>query len=239
MYRDEDYARTASAAVRSGVVPNSFINRVFSWMFIGLAVTGGISWYLGTFQQELILRYFKAYWIFCLAEVGLVIALSAGIRKFNTMLAALLFMVFAALNGVTLSWIFIRYSSDVIAGTFFATSGTFGVMGLIGYLTKKDLSSVGGLCTMGLFGVIIASLVNVFWYNRTADLIISCIGVLIFVGLTAWDVQKIKLLAIELSENSADSRDVKKWAVLGALTLYLDFINLFLFMLRLFNGGRR
>jgi FtsH-binding integral membrane protein len=92
---------------------------------------------------------------------------------------------------------------------------------------------------MGLFGVIIASLVNVFWYNRTADLIISCIGVLIFVGLTAWDVQKIKLLAIELSENSADSRDVKKWAVLGALTLYLDFINLFLFLLRLIGGGRK
>ena len=239
MYREEEYSRTADTVVRSGAALNSFINRVFGWMFIGLAVTGGISWYLGTYQQELIVQYYKAYWIFCLAEIGVVIALSAGIRKFNSMLAALLFMVFAALNGVTLSWIFIRYSTDVIAGTFFITSGTFGAMGLIGYLTKKDLSSVGGLCTMGLFGLIIASLVNMFWYNRTADLVISCIGVLIFVGLTAWDVQKIKLLAIELAETSAASRDVKKYAVFGALTLYLDFINLFLFLLRLIGGGRK
>ena len=240
MYSDEDYVKNNSAAgttfVRSGNVLNSFINRVFGWMFIGLAATGIISWYLGTYQVEKILQYRNFYLFLVIAELVVVIALSAGIRKFSAMTAALLFMVFALLNGVTLSWIFIAYSTDVIAGTFFATSGTFGAMGLYGYLTKRDLSSIGSLCSMGLIGIIIASLVNMFWYNRTADLIISYIGVLIFVGLTAWDVQKIKLLAIELGDSAASMRDVRKYAVIGALELYLDFINLFLFLLRIFGG---
>ena len=244
MYRDENYTRNSAAAaesscVRSGNVLNGFINRVFGWMFAGLAATGAISWYLGTYQIEKILQYRKLYLFLVIAEFLVVIALSAGIRKFSAMMAALLFMVFALLNGLTLSWIFIAYSPDVIAGTFFATSGTFGIMGLYGYLTKRDLSSMGSLCSMGLIGLVIASLINMFWYNRTADLIISYAGVLIFVGLTAWDVQKIKLLAIELAETSASMRDVRKYAVFGALELYLDFINLFLFLLRIFGGGRK
>ena len=244
MYRDENYTRNSAAAaesscVRSGNVLNGFINRVFGWMFTGLAATGAISWYLGTYQIEKILQYRKLYLFLVIAEFLVVIALSAGIRKFSAMMAALLFMVFALLNGLTLSWIFIAYSPDVIAGTFFATSGTFGIMGLYGYLTKRDLSSMGSLCSMGLIGLVIASLINMFWYNRTADLIISYAGVLIFVGLTAWDVQKIKLLAIELAETSASMRDVRKYAVFGALELYLDFINLFLFLLRIFGGGRK
>ena len=243
MYRDEDYIKKNPAAeatvVRSGNVLNSFINRVFGWMFIGLAATGVISWYLGTYQVEKVLQYRNLYLFLIIADFVVVIALSAGIRKFSAMTAALLFMVFALLNGVTLSWIFIAYSTDVIAGTFFATSGTFGAMGLYGYLTKRDLSSMGSLCSMGLIGLIIASLINMFWYNRTADLIISYIGVLIFVGLTAWDVQKIKLLAIELGESAASMRDIRKYAVIGALELYLDFINLFLFLLRIFGGSRK
>ena len=244
MYRDENYTKNSAAAaessyVRSGNVLNGFINRVFGWMFAGLAATGAISWYLGTYQTEKILQYRNLYLFLVIAEILVVVALSAGIRKFSAMMATLLFMVFALLNGLTLSWIFVAYSSDVIAGTFFATSGTFGIMGLYGYLTKRDLSSIGSLCSMGLIGLIIASLINMFWYNRTADLIISYVGVLIFVGLTAWDVQKIKLLAIELSETSASMRDVRKYAVFGALELYLDFINLFLFLLRIFGGGRK
>ena len=243
MYSDEKYSHTASAAgtdtVSQGRVLNSFINRVFGWMFAGLAATGAISWYLGTYQAEKVMQYRSFYWLLVLAEFGVVIALSAGIRKFSSMAASLLFMIFAVLNGVTLSWIFIAYSTDVIAGTFFATSGTFGVMGLYGYLTKRNLASVGSLCSMGLIGLIIASLINMFWYNRTADLIISYVGVLIFVGLTAWDVQKIKLLAMELAASSPLMRDVRKYAVIGALELYLDFINLFLFLLRIVGGGRK
>ena len=164
MYREEDYAAKSAAAeascVRSGNVLNSFINRVFGWMFTGLAATGAISWYLGTYQMEKVLQYRKLYLFLIIAEFLVVIALSAGIKKFSAMTAALLFMVFALLNGVTLSWIFIAYSPDVIAGTFFATSGTFGIMGLYGYLTKRDLSSMGSLCSMGLIGLIIASLIN-------------------------------------------------------------------------------
>lgn len=244
MYNDEKYSTVPreegfAGAVRSGNVLNSFINRVFGWMFAGLAVTGGIAWYLGNFWVEKIIQYHKAFWIFAIAEFLVVIALSAGIRKFNAMMAALLFTIFALLNGVTLSWIFIAYSPAVIAKTFFATSCTFGAMGLWGYLTRKDLSGIGSICFMGLIGIIIASLINMIWYNGTADLIISCIGVLVFAGLTAWDVQKIKVLAIELAEGGAHSNDVRKYAVIGALELYLDFINLFIFLLRIFGGGRK
>ena len=244
MYNEDKYSAASSnyaaASVPSGgALLNSFINRVFSWMFAGLAITGGISWYLGNFWAEKIIMYHKAYWILALLEVVVVIALSAGVRKFSAGVAALLFMIFALLNGVTLSWIFIAYSSVTIAKAFCAASLTFGTMGILGYVTKKDLSGIGSLCGMGLIGLIIASIINFFWYNSTADLIISCIGVLIFVGLTAWDVQKLKLLAAGLSAEGAPAREVKKYAILGALELYLDFINLFLFMLRLFGGGRR
>ncbi|MBR2373022.1 MAG: Bax inhibitor-1/YccA family protein [Lentisphaeria bacterium] len=245
MYKDSDYAPKSGAgeffntSVRSGNVQNSFINRVFGWMFAGLALTGAVSWYLGTYWAEKIIMYRKAFIVLAIAEFLVVIVMTAGLRKFNAMVAALLFGVFALLNGITLSWIFMAYSTEVIAGTFFATSGTFGAMGLYGYLTKRDLSSVGSLCTMGLIGLIIASLVNMFWYNRTADLIISYIGVLLFVGLTAWDVQKIKLLAMECAAGTIDRREAKKYAILGALELYLDFINLFIFILRIVNGGRK
>lgn len=245
MYDDRNYAAKsgygefAGTSVKSGNVQNSFINRVFGWMFAGLAVTGTAAWYLGTYWAEKIIMYRKAFIVLAIAEFLVVIVMTAGLRKFSAMVAALLFVVFALLNGVTLSWIFMAYSTEVIAGTFFATSGTFGAMGLFGYLTKKDLSSIGSLCIMGVIGLIIASLVNMFWYNRTADLVISYIGVLLFVGLTAWDVQKIKLLAMECEAGSIDRRDARKYAVLGALELYLDFINLFIFILRIVNGGRK
>lgn len=244
MYNEDKYTSVRESGFEAsvpsgGTLINSFINRVFSWMFAGLAVTGGISWYLGTFWTAKVLEYHKAYWLLALAEVVVVIALSAGVRKFSAGVAALLFTVFALLNGLTLSWIFILYNPAVIAKAFCSASLTFGFMGLVGYTTKKDLSSVGSLCGMGLIGLIIASIVNFFWYNSTADLIISWVGVLIFVGLTAWDVQKLKLLALEFSSSGTPAREVKKYAILGALELYLDFINLFLFMLRLFGGGRR
>ena len=246
MYQDDKYARTGETAgagdavfVRGGVAQNGFINRVFGWMFAGLAVSGGVSWFLGTQCAELVVKYSGAYIFLAIAEIVLVIALSAGLRKMSPALAAVLFVVFALLNGVTLSWIFMAYSVGVLAKAFFAASGTFGAMGLIGYVTRRDLSGVGGLCSMGLIGIIIASIVNMIWYNSTADLIISWIGVLIFVGLTAWDVQKIKLLAMAAAEGAVDARDAKKYAILGALELYLDFINLFLFLLRIFGGGRK
>ena len=244
MYNQEKYSGVsydpAASSVPAGTaVLNSFINRVFSWMFAGLAVTGGISWYLGNFWAEKIRMYHGLYWVLALAEVVVVIALSAGVRKFSAGVAALLFTVFALLNGLTLSWVFILYESPVIAKAFCSASLTFGVMGIFGHTTGKDLSSLGAFCGMGIIGLIIASVINMFWYNSTADLVISCIGILLFVGLTAWDVQKIKLLAMELAATGAAAREVKKYAILGALELYLDFINLFLFMLRLFNGGRR
>ncbi len=244
MYDENKYTssaeREARAAVPSGgTLINGFINRVFSWMFAGLAITGGISWYLGNFQIERIIQYRGALWILGILEVVVVIAISAGIRKFSAGVAALLFALFALLNGLTLSWIFVAFNPAVIAKAFCSASLTFGVTGLVGYTTKKDLSTLGSLCGMGLIGLIIASIVNFFWYNSTADFVISCIGVLLFVGLTAWDVQKIKLLALEFTAAGTPAREVKKYAVLGALELYLDFINLFIFLLRILYGGKR
>ena len=246
MYQDDKYTRTGEnaeardvAAVSGGVAQNAFINRVFCWMFAGLAVSGGVSWFLGTQCAELVIRFSRAYFFLAIAEIVLVIALSAGLRKMSPAVAALLFVVFAVLNGMTLSWIFMAYDVGVLAKAFFAASGTFGAMGLIGYTTKRDLSGIGGLCSMGLIGLIIASIVNMIWYNGTADFIISWIGVLLFVGLTAWDVQKIKLLAIAAGEDAFSAADARKYAVIGALELYLDFINLFLFLLRIFGGGRK
>ena len=244
MYDENKYTssaeREARAAVPSGgTLINGFINRVFSWMFAGLAITGAISWYLGNFQVERIIQYRSAFLVLALLEMGVVIAISAGIRKFSSGIAALLFAAFALLNGVTLSWIFVVYNPDVIAKAFCSASLTFGFMGLVGYTTKKDLSTIGSLCGMGVIGLIIASIINFFWYNSTADFVISCIGVLLFVGLTAWDVQKIKLIALQFAAEGTPAREVKKYAILGALELYLDFINIFLFMLRIFNGGKR
>ena len=245
MYNEDKYTACPPSSAAENVVPaggslvNSFLNRVFSWMFAGLAATGGISWYLGNYWTEKIIEYHSIYWILALLEVLLVVALSAGIRKFSPVVAALLFAVFAIFNGVTLSWLFLRYDISVITKAFCSASLTFGVMGLFGYTTKVNLASVGSLCGMGLIGLVIASVINFFWYNRMADIVISCIGVLIFVGLTAYDVQKLKRLATEMSGSGSSPREVKKYAILGALELYLDFINTFLFMVHLFNGGRR
>ena len=214
-----------------------FINRVFGWMTAGLAVTGLIAWYLAAYHTGAIIRMGRGAWLLLLLEFALVTGLSAAIRTIPPILALLGFLLYAALNGVTLSVIFLAFEFNSIAATFFVTSGTFGAMGLYGWLTKRDLTTMGNLCFMGLLGIIIASLVNLFLHNAMADMVISWIAVLIFVGLTAYDTQKIKVLAIAAGEGEISGDDKYKFAVLGALQLYLDFINLFLNLLRRF--GRR
>ena len=174
--------------------------------------------------------------ILILAELGMVFWISAGINRMQAATATALFIAYSVLNGLTLSFIFIAYSLGSIAVTFAITAGTFGTMALIGTVTKKDLTSLGNLFFMALIGLIIASLVNIFWANETLYWIVTYAGVLIFVGLTAYDAQKIKQMY--LAAGTDDSETVRKIAVLGALTLYLDFINLFLYLLRIF-GGRR
>ena len=217
---------------------NAFVNRVFGWMTMGLAITGGISYYLGNYHGEFIVNNSGIFIFLLIIEFLLVLGLSAAISKISPMVAFLGFVLFAALNGVTLSSIFLVYTANSIASTFFTASLTFGAMGLYGWVTKRDLTSVGSLCFMFLIGIIIASLINIFVQSYMFNLIISGIGVLIFVGLTAYDTQKIKQLSIAISEGNISEIDGQKFAVLGALELYLDFINLFLYLLR-FMGKRK
>lgn len=223
-----------STAIR---IQTEFINRVFGWMTAGLAVTALVAWYLAAYHTSTIVKIGRGMWLIILLEILLVTGLSAAIRTISPLMALLGFIFYAALNGVTLSVIFLAFESSSIAATLFVTSGTFGAMGLYGWLTKRDLTTIGNLCFMGLLGIIIASIVNIFLHNAMADMVISWLGVLIFVGLTAYDTQKIKVLAIAAGEGEISGDDRCKFAVLGALQLYLDFINLFLYLLRIF--GRR
>lgn len=240
MYDNNSYDRAPSeiGARSFAQIQASFINRVFGWMTLGLAITGIVSVYLATQCGDAVIKYRGLYPVLLIAEVLLVLGLSFLIKRISSAIAFIGFILFAVLNGITLSWIFFVYTPQSIAATFFTTSGTFGAMGLYGYMTKKDLTTIGNLCFMGLFGLIIASIVNMFFPNYTANLIISVIGVIIFVGLVAYDTQKIKQLSFAVAEGELSEEDSKKGAIIGALELYLDFINLFIYILRLF-GNRK
>ena len=220
------------------IIQRAFINRVFFWMTAGLAATGFTAWYVAGKYGAVILENRGVFYALLIAEVLLVVGLSAAIKVLDPAVATLGFVLFAVLNGVTLSWLFLAFSANSIAATFLTTSLTFGAMGLYGWLTKKDLTAAGSLAAMGLIGLIIASLVNIFWRNSTFDLIISAVGILIFVGLTAFDAQKIKRLSIAVADGEIKENEGRKLAIFGALELYLDFINLFLYLLR-FLGNRK
>ena len=211
------------------------MNKVYSWMTLALVATALTAMYVA--QSETVLGVIFGNqampWILMLAEVGIVIYLSARINRISYATALTLFGVYSILNGVVLSVILLIYELTTIYMAFFATAGTFAAMSIIGYTTKKDLSGLGGILTMALIGLIIASLVNLFFHNSALDSIITYVGVFIFVGLTAYDTQKIKqMLAYS---NGVDQRKI---GLLGALSLYLDFINLFLYILRLLSSRK-
>ena len=210
------------------------VQRTFLWMTLGLAITGLTSVY--TVDSGLVFRMIgsNSFYFLLIAEIALVWILSARVMKLSLPVATGAFALYSVLNGVTLSPIFLVYTSESIATTFFVTSGTFGAMALYGYFTKRDLTKWGSLLFMVLIGVVIATLVNLFLKSETLMWIITYVGVILFVALTAYDTQKVKLLA---NETKHDVELSKKASLLGALTLYLDFINLFLYLLRFF--GRR
>ena len=211
---------------------------VYTWMTLALVITGAVAMYMAKSITllSMIMQNSLLFWGILIAELGVVWYLSARIHRISFTSATLLFILYSILNGATLSMIFLIYTMSSIATTFFVTAGTFGVMALFGYVTKKDLTRLGSLCFMGIIGIIIASLVNIFLQNSMMEMIISYIGVLLFVGLTAYDSQKIKRLlmqdGVEINETT------QKIALLGAMTLYLDFINLFLYLLRIL-GDRK
>jgi len=214
-----------------------FMVRVYNWMGAGLAMTGGVSWYVSTSETILNLLITQPILFFGLliAELGLVFYLAARVMQMDVGQAMGVFFLYAGLNGVTLAPLFLLYTTASLASTFFVTAGMFGAMSFYGYTTKKDLTSWGGFLFMGLIGIIIASVVNMFLHNSMLYWIISYAGVLIFVGLTAYDTQKIK--EMNILGNEGTDEDTKE-AIRGALTLYLDFINLFLMLLRIM-GTRR
>jgi len=220
-------------------ITNEFIRSVYNWMGIGLALTGLIAYYVSTdiSIQNLIFGNRLVFFGLIIGELALVFFISARIGKISASTATSIFIVFAALNGATLSSIFLVYTSSSITTTFFICSATFISCSIYGMTTKRDLTSVGGFMTMGLIGIIIASVVNIFIRSSAMDMIISYIGVIIFVGLTAYDTQKLKQMAIAQPEG-LDSGVIRKGTILGALTLYLDFINLFLMLLRIL-GDRK
>lgn len=216
----------------------SLFRNVYLWMTMALVITGLVSLLVADsydLQQMIFSSKFVFYGLL-IGEIALVWYMSARINLLSFTTATILFIVYSILNGATLSVIFILYTASSIASTFFITAGTFAAMCLFGYVTKKDLTSIGSFCFMALIGLIIASVVNMFLNNETMYWIITYAGVLIFVGLTAYDTQKIKRLL--LSEGTEVNETTQKIALMGALTLYLDFINLFLYLLRLL-GNRK
>ena len=211
------------------------MRKVYVWMTMALAITGICAY--GVAQSpslmQLLFSNSMTIWVLFIAELGLVFYTTARIDKLSLTTATSLFVLYSALNGVTLSSIFAIYAGATIAKVFFITAGTFAAMAVYGYVTKADLSKMGQILFMALIGLIIATVVNIFLKSAMFDLILSYIGVGIFVGLTAWDSQKIKrMLAVQTDM----SETAQKIALMGALTLYLDFINLFLYLLRIFGN---
>lgn len=210
------------------------MRKVYLWMTLALMITGITAAGVANSPNILALIYSSqvVMWGIIIAEFGLVIYISARLEKLSLSTATTLFALYSILNGVMLSSIFLLYSTAIISKVFFITAGTFGVTALYGYATKKDLSSLGNILFMALIGLVIATVVNAFMKSAMFDLILSYIGVIIFVGLTAWDSQKIKHMM--MVQQDADE-SAQKLALIGALSLYLDFINLFLYLLRIFG----
>lgn len=233
MERDEFYRQIDQLEGKRIAVP-ALIRKVYTWMALALAITG-VTAYGVAISPNLINLIFGSKMVFfglIIAELAMVMILTARLNKLSLTSATMMFIGYSVLNGVTLSSIFLVYTMSSIASTFFICAATFGVMSAYGAMTKTDLSSMGKLLFMGLIGLIIATLVNVFVGNSMLDLIISYVGVLVFVGLTAWDTQKIKMM---LADADYMDESTQKLALIGALSLYLDFVNLFLYLLRIFG----
>ncbi len=225
------YVDAQTTAVRQGV-----LNQVYAWMTAGLLVTGAVAMTVANSVAltRLIFGNPIIFFALFLLQIVAVVGLSAAVNRLSPAAAMAIFIGYAMLNGLTFSAIFLAYTAESIAGTFFVTAGMFGSVSAYGYFTKRDLSGLGSFLFMALIGLLLASVVNIFWANSALYWIITYAGVLIFVGLTAWDTQKIKHLAAQVNNETEAGRV----AAIGALTLYLDFINLFIYLLRIL-GNRR
>lgn len=226
-------------------IAKSFMATVFMWMFAALIVSAAFAYMFSANTQWLsYLINFEAGklnmlgWVVMLAPLGFVMLMSFGFARLSVPAITGLFLLYAAINGISFSFILLVYTANSIIGCFLSAAAMFGIMAVMGYTTDKDLTGFGRILTMGLIGVIVAMLINMFMKSDTMGYVISLIGVMVFTGLTAYDVQKLKRIGTGVELEGTEAVGVRKLAIMGALSLYLDFINIFLFLLRLF-GGRR
>jgi len=231
----ETLERQTTVDARASAV-SVYMNQVYMWMTAGLGLTALVAWQTASSPTVLQFIFSNTFIIIGLivAQLGIVIALSAAVHRFSATTATVMFLLYSALTGVTLSSIFVIYTMGSIANAFLVTAGTFGAMSVYGTVTKRDLTGMGSFLFMGLIGLIIAMVVNIFLQSAMMDFVISGIGVLIFTGLTAYDTQKLRQFG--MNAPLGDATALRRGSILGALTLYLDFINLFLMMLRLFGN---
>lgn len=229
------YTPNGSIIEQSGSRVQTYMSHVYGWMTVGLLLTAIIAWYASTNTQLLNVLY-NMMWVLLIAELGLVFVISGLINRLSGAAATTLFMLYSVLNGCTFSIYFLVYTSSSIASVFFITAGMFGALAFYGYTTKRDLSGFGRFLFMGLIGIVIASIVNIFLKSEPLMWAVTYIGVFVFAGLTAYDTQKLKELGENISQD--DQNEFRRFVILGALTLYLDFINLFIMLLRIFADRR-
>jgi uncharacterized protein len=228
-------SETLAAGSRDEALVADFVRGVYGWMCGGLAITAATAWLVANSPSILtaIVTNRLLFWAIIIAQFGIVITLSARVSRLAAGTASALFIAYSALTGVTLSFVLLLYTAESIASTFIICSGMFGALALYGTFTKRNLSGFGQFMFMGLIGLVLASLVGMFWQNDGLQFMISLVGVIVFAGLTVWDAQRLKGLAF-----ATNAGGVGAVTIVGALALYLDFVNLFLFLLR-FLGGRR
>jgi FtsH-binding integral membrane protein len=230
-FRDVPFTSSTATAERVGI----FLRTVYGWMCGGLAITAAIAWLVAASPVLVgaLLTNRLLFWGLVIAQLALVFAISARVQRLAPSTAALLFVIYSALTGVTLSLVVLAFTGESVTTTFVVTAGMFGGLALFGTSTRRSLEGLGQFLFMGLIGVVLASVINIFWRNDGFQFVLSFIGVIVFAGLAAYDAQRLKAMALATPAGDAGS-----YAIAGALTLYLDFINLFLFLLR-FTGSRR
>ncbi|MDF7668039.1 Bax inhibitor-1/YccA family protein [Orbaceae bacterium ESL0727] len=242
----EKYSLNGSIVEQANSRVQTYLSHVYGWMTVGLILTGIVAWYasstpailraLFTVNSQGYLSLSGLSWLLVIAELGLVFVISGMVQRLSGSAMTTLFMLYSVLNGLTLTSIFIAYTASSITSVFFITAGMFAALAFYGYTTKRDLSSFGRFLFMGLIGIVIASIVNIFMKSEPVMWAITYIGVFVFAGLTAYDTQKLKEFGHQLSQD--DGNVFRRFVIFGALTLYLDFINLFIMLLRIF-GDRR
>lgn len=234
---ENEFYRMIGEAERSRTAVPALLKKVYTWMALALAITGITAYGVASSPNLIaaIVSNQPLFWGLMIGELALVFILSARLQKMSLTTATLMFVAYSVLNGITMSFLFLAFTMESIASTFFICAGTFAAMSVYGAVTKRDLSKMGSILFMALIGLIIASVVNIFLHSSGLMMVISYVGVLVFVGLTAWDTQKIKAMLSNMDEYDETSQ---KFALIGALELYLDFINLFIYLLRILGNNR-